>query len=89
MHKALQDYASTTMPAEMNLRVFLNTNGFILSGVYYGTQENFRSAIAPLLSKPPFAGVDGQVSTMGWIDALTNYAYAPMVTALDYDVVSR
>ncbi|KAH7336607.1 glucooligosaccharide oxidase [Rhexocercosporidium sp. MPI-PUGE-AT-0058] len=86
MHKALQNYANTTMPAEMNMRMLINANSFALLGVYYGSQDNFKKAIAPLLAQAPFAGVNGQISTMGWLDTLTNYAYASLSTPLDYDV---
>ena len=89
MHKALQEYANTTMPAEMNMRMLVNAYSFGLQGVYYGSQENFKKAIAPLLAKAPFTGGTGRISTMGWIDTLTNYAYASLSTPLDYDVVSR
>ncbi|PVH77335.1 Glucooligosaccharide oxidase [Cadophora sp. DSE1049] len=89
MHKVLQDYANTTMPAEMNMRMFVNSYSFGLQGVYYGTQDNFKKAIAPLLAKAPFTGGTGQISTMGWIDTLNNYAYASLSTPLDYDVFSK
>ncbi|KAK0115650.1 hypothetical protein ONS96_014096 [Cadophora gregata f. sp. sojae] len=86
MHKVLQEYANTTMPVEMNMRMFVNAYSFGLQGVYYGSQDNFKKAIAPLLAKAPFTGGNGQISTKGWIDTLSNYAYGSLSTGLDYDV---
>ncbi len=89
MHKALQDYAnSTAMPAEMNMRMFINSYSFGLQGVYYGSQAAFRTAIAPLMAKAPFTGGNPQLSTKGWIDTLNNYAYGSLTTPLNYDTVS-
>ncbi|KAL2063766.1 hypothetical protein VTL71DRAFT_5571 [Oculimacula yallundae] len=86
MHKGLQEYANTTMPAEMNVRMLINSNSFQLIGVYYGSQADFQKAIAPLLAKAPFSGVTGRIRSQGWIDTLTTYAYASLSTPLDYDV---
>ncbi|KAH9212692.1 glucooligosaccharide oxidase [Leptodontidium sp. 2 PMI_412] len=86
MHKVLQDYAKTTMPLEMNMRMFINAYSFGLQGVYYGSQDNFKKAIAPLLAKAPFTGGNGQISTKGWIDTLNNYAYGSLSTDLNYDI---
>lgn len=83
---ALQNYANTTMPAEMNMRVFISPGGVQLEGVYYGSQSAFQSAISPLLSKIGNPG--GSSSNMGWIQALSNYAYMSMTTPIDYDIVS-
>ncbi|KAG9238729.1 hypothetical protein BJ875DRAFT_415626 [Amylocarpus encephaloides] len=81
----LQDYAnSTAMPAEMNMRVFINRGSVSLMGVFYGTQSAFQTAISPVLSKIGNPG--GQVQQKGWIDALTGYAYMSLSTPLDYDV---
>lgn len=83
---ALQNYANTTMPAEMNMRVFISPGGVQLEGVYYGSQSAFQSAISPLLSKIGNPGGSG--SNMGWIQALNNYAYMSLTTPIDYDIVS-
>lgn len=83
---ALQDYANTTMPLEMNMRVFISPGGVQLEGVYYGSQSAFQAAISPILSK--IGNPYGSSSTMGWIQALNNYAYMSLSTPIDYDVVS-
>lgn len=85
-YMALQTYANTTMPAEMNMRVFISPGGVQLEGVYYGTQSAFQAAISPLLSK--IGNPSGSSSTMGWIQGLNNYAYMSLTTPIDYDVVS-
>lgn len=86
-HKALQEYAnSTAMGPEMNLRLLINAYSQGLQGVYYGNQTAFKTAIAPLLAKLP--AVTGQITTKGWIDTLSNYAYGSLTTPIDYDVVS-
>lgn len=86
IHSALQAYAnSTTMPAEMNMRLFVSPGSFNLEGVYYGSQSAFKSAVQPLLTQ---LGISyGQVQTMDWIAGLSNYAYMSLSTPIDYDVV--
>ncbi|KAF4635639.1 hypothetical protein G7Y89_g2458 [Cudoniella acicularis] len=87
-HAAFQDYAnSTAMPAEMNARIFISPGGVQLEGVYIGSQSAFQSAIQPLLNK--VGNPSGQVSTKGYIDALSNYAYMSLTTPLDYDIFSK
>ena len=85
--EVLQDYANNTMSAPMNMRLYLNSYVFSLSGVYYGNQTAFLSEITPLLAKlgSPFST---SVQTMGWLDGLTAYAYGILTTPLDYDMVS-
>lgn len=85
IHSALQSYAnSTAMPNEMNLRLFVSPGSFNLEGVFYGSQSAFNSAIQPLLSQLGLSY--GQVSTQGWIQGLSNYAYMPLSTSIDYDI---
>ncbi|KAH8654525.1 hypothetical protein BGZ60DRAFT_418700 [Tricladium varicosporioides] len=82
---AYQDYSnSTACPAEMNLRIFINSQSVSLQGVYFGSQSAFQSAIAPLLSK--VGNPSGNVQSMDYIGMLNNYAYMSLSTPLDYDV---
>jgi hypothetical protein len=85
IHSALQSYAnSTAMPLEMNMRLFISPGSFNLEGIFYGSQSAFQSAIQPLLNT---LGISyGQVQTMGWIQGLSNYAYMPLSTSIDYDI---
>lgn len=89
VHKALQDYASSTkMPAEMNLRLFVTSGSLQLEGLYYGSASQFNSAIAPFSSA--IGGASWSTQTMGWIDALHNYAYMSLSqSATNYDIVSH
>jgi FAD/FMN-containing dehydrogenase len=47
---SLQDWAANSMPAEMNMRVFGMSFSTQLQGMYYGSQSQLQSAIAPLMS---------------------------------------
>ncbi|CZS98805.1 related to reticuline oxidase precursor; berberine bridge enzyme [Rhynchosporium agropyri] len=86
MHKGLQEYANTSMPSEMNMRMSIDSRYPYqqLEGVYYGSQEDFSKAIAPLLAKAPFSGGFGFNRTAGWIDTLTTFAYSNLSTPLDF-----
>lgn len=82
---ALQNYSSTSMPAEMNMRLLINGYQIQLMGVYYGTEEEFETAIEPILSK--VGNPEGQVSQKDYLDTLKNYAYGSLTQPLDYDSV--
>jgi hypothetical protein len=84
---ALQNFANTTMPAELNLRLFFRSYQTQLLGVYYGNQSDFQSVISPLLSQ--LTGLQSSsVKVMGWLDALTNFAFTNLKQPIDYDTVS-
>lgn len=89
VHLVLQEYANTTMPAEMNMRLFVYPTTVTLEGVYYGTKDAFQDAIQPVLDQLGYANATGTVSEKGYIETLENYAYASMTSPLDYDVVSE
>jgi hypothetical protein len=90
--KALQDFAINQQPLELNLRIFINSFSTTLSGVYYGSQANFATAMAPLASK---YGISTAVtgggffnsgpSVKGWLDTLTANSNGALSTAFDYD----
>jgi len=82
----LQDYANTTQPLEMNMRLLLNAYSVSVLGVYYGSQEDFKVAVAPLLAKLGKPS-STSITTRGWIDTLSVYAYDPLTTPLNYDAV--
>jgi FAD/FMN-containing dehydrogenase len=87
VHAALQAYtASTKMPAEMNLRLFVTAGSLQLEGLYYGSQSAFQSAIAPF--SQAIGGASWQTSTQGWIQSLNTYAYMSLTQPLNYDIVS-
>lgn len=83
----LQDYANTTAPPELNMRLMVNSYTISLIGVYYGSQDSFNATVTPLLAKLGKAR-STSITTRGWIDTLNVYAYDPLTTPLDYDKVS-
>jgi FAD/FMN-containing dehydrogenase len=85
---ALQDYAnSSSIPAEMNMRLAIGPYSTKLGGVFYGTQAAFQSAIAPLVTKIGSPQLSS-VQDMDWIGMLNNFAYMPLTTSLNYNSVS-
>jgi FAD/FMN-containing dehydrogenase len=85
---ALQNFANSSMPTEMNVRIIINAFSTSLLGVYYGKREDYEKAIDPVLAQLG-TPASTSVATKGWIDTLLNYAYAPSLeTPLDYDYVS-
>lgn len=71
----LQDFSKNTQPPELNMRLFVGRNQ--LMGVYYGNRSEFDKVMSPLLKQ---LGINngGTVSTKGWLDTLTNYAYGQL-----------
>lgn len=55
------------------MRWFTFQDGFNVTGVYWGSREDFDVVIAPLLAKfpPPLATV---IQEYGWLDMLINLA---------------
>jgi len=79
----LQNYANTTMPLELNMRLMVNSYSIQLMGVYYGSQADFKAEITPLLTKIGTPS-STSITTQGWIDSLNTYAYASLTVPLDY-----
>ncbi|ORY70959.1 uncharacterized protein BCR38DRAFT_491769 [Pseudomassariella vexata] len=69
--EALEEYVNTTMPAELNMRVF--ASGFLtqLEGQFFGDVAGLKSALAPLFNKT--GGTIQQAQTVGWLEALAHY----------------
>lgn len=74
--EALEGYARDEMPRELNFRVSDYNRGQPgIEGLYYGTDEGMRAAIAPLLAKAaPEANITLS-KTVNWIEAVTYYAF--------------
>ncbi|KAK7993065.1 hypothetical protein PG991_016244 [Apiospora marii] len=74
--EALERYARHDMPRELNFRVSdYNRGAPGIEGLYYGTDEQMRAAVAPLLAE---AAPDARFSlakTVSWIEAVTHYAF--------------
>jgi len=75
--EALEDYAKTKMPAELNFRVSDYSRGKPgIEGLYYGTDKEMRAAIAPLLRTAPLSASNVTESfTVGWLDAAVHYSF--------------
>jgi len=82
-HAVLQDYANTTMPSQMNMRFMVNPYSVTIMGVYYGSQEDFKAAVAPVLAKLGNPS-STSIRTRGWIQSLSDYAYDSLTTAIDF-----
>jgi len=82
-YAVLQNFANTTMPLELNMRLMVNSYSISLMGVYYGTQEDFKTMIAPLITKIGTPS-STSITTQGWIDSLNTYAYASLTVPIDY-----
>jgi len=89
--KALQDFTINTQPAELNMRLMINSFSAQLLGTYLGSQANFQTAMQPLASKLGFSTsggggfFGGGPSAKGWLDTLSNYAYGSLQTPFEYD----
>jgi hypothetical protein len=75
------------MPREMNMRLMVSGYSLSVFGVYYGPQADFKAEMAPLLEKLGTPS-STSISSQGWIETLTTYAYSSLTTPLNYDVVS-
>ncbi|KAH8744511.1 glucooligosaccharide oxidase [Diaporthe sp. PMI_573] len=83
------NFANSSMPTEMNVRIIINAFSTSLLGVYYGKREDYEKAIDPVLAQLG-TPASTSVATKGWIDTLLNYAYAPSLeTPLDYDYFAK
>ena len=82
----LQEYANTTIPKEMNMRLYVNPYSISVTGVYFGSQEKFKAEMAPLLEKlgKPRST---SITSRGWLDTLRVYAGDPLTQPVDYDSV--
>lgn len=82
--RALQEYAQTTAPKELSLRLWTLTDVFEITGVYWGTRENFDAVIAPLVSNWP-AQTTVVIEEDNWLDTLVALANgATLPQPIDY-----
>ncbi|KAI9154927.1 Xylooligosaccharide oxidase [Paramyrothecium foliicola] len=81
--KAVQEFAVTDMPTSLNLRVQIDGGGRRLEGVYYGTSDQLRAILNPWLGR--FNGNINQATTVGWLEAIRQYAWADLITPENYN----
>ncbi|KAK4157552.1 putative FAD-linked oxidoreductase YvdP [Chaetomidium leptoderma] len=63
--QAVQEFAET-MPAELNMRLFIARRFVNLEGLYYGDKEGLQAALAPLIKKTN--ATLALAKTGGWLD---------------------
>ncbi|OIW29381.1 FAD-binding domain-containing protein [Coniochaeta ligniaria NRRL 30616] len=69
--RAVQEFALNTMPAELNMRVFITGKFVNFEGLFYGDKAGLKSALQPLLNK---TSATLQLSQEGtWLDQLTHF----------------
>lgn len=71
--RALQEYAATTAPKELALRLWTILDTFEVTGVYWGTRANFELVIAPLVAAWP-SQATVSIEEYPWLDMLTSLA---------------
>ncbi len=81
---AVQNFANTQQPPELNMRVLCNSYQNQLIGVYYGLAADFKKAINPLLTELAITG--GSTRNTSWIDVLSTYAYGSLTVPIDHSV---
>lgn len=82
--RALQEYAQTTAPKELALRLWTLTDVFEITGVYWGTRGDFDTVIAPLVASWP-AQTTVVIEEDNWLDTLVAVANgATLPQPLDY-----
>ena len=84
---ALQTFANTTMPREMNMRLNGNHERESLVGVFHGSRSEFDGIMEPLLASMGVEPTEMNITSLGWIDTLKVYAENGgfLETPLDYD----
>ncbi|KAK3308307.1 uncharacterized protein B0T15DRAFT_104933 [Chaetomium strumarium] len=68
--KAVQEFAGT-MPAELNMRLFIASRFVNLEGLYYGGKAGLQAALAPLIEKTNATLALAQEG--GWLDQIKHF----------------
>lgn len=67
---AVQEFAKT-MPAELNMRLYIASRFVNLEGLYYGDKAGLEETLAPLIEKTN--ATLALAKTAGWLDQLKHY----------------
>lgn len=79
----LEKYASKKMPAELNFRVSDYSRGNPgIEGLYYGTVEEMKKAVDPLLKKAAPLAVYTAAEQVDWLGAAVHYSFSD--TGIDW-----
>lgn len=69
--KAVQNFTLESMPAELNMRVFITGRFVNFEGLYYGDKDGLKTALQPLLNK---TSATLQLSQEGtWLDQVAHF----------------
>jgi len=73
---AVENYTRYNMPAELTMRYSINPNGANgFEGLYYGSQSDLQSALAPLLSTVSPRPSISSPTTTTFMGGFSHYAY--------------
>lgn len=85
--KAFQDYVANTMPAELNMRLFLNRIYANFEGLYYGDKAGLVAALQPFLNATN--GTLQYTQTGTWLDQVKHFGNGVALNQTHpYDMVS-
>lgn len=86
--RAVQEFAQT-MPAELNMRLYIGSRFVSLEGLYYGDKDGLQAVLGPLVQRTNATWA--LVQTGGWLDQIRHFSGG--VEDIDqrrpYDRVSR
>lgn len=71
---AFQNYGANNAPPQLGIHPELGDDYFAISGVYYGSQSSFTTAIQPLLNAVPQKASSSSIQTYDWLGILTQLA---------------
>jgi len=71
---AFQNYGANNAPPQLGIHPELGAGYFAFSGVYYGSQSSFTTAIQPLLNAVPQKPASSSVQTYDWLGILSQLA---------------
>lgn len=83
MVTALQDFSKNTQPKELTTRLYISFQT-TLSGVYFGSREDFNKTITPLLAKMGVT-VTGKEGNYTWPNTLLQFSNGPLQQPTVYD----
>ncbi|KAJ9134638.1 FAD-binding domain-containing protein [Pleurostoma richardsiae] len=69
--RALQDYAMSDMPNELNMRLFITRSFANLEGLFYGDKAGLQTTLQPLLEKT--GATLALAQTGDWLDQLSHF----------------
>lgn len=84
MVTALQEFSQNGQPKELTTRLYISFQS-TLSGVYWGSREDFNKIITPLLAKMGVTTTNGKVGNYTWPNTLLQFSNGALQQPLVYD----